>query len=115
MTLATLPQQFAAARAVRGAAGLARAYDERAWAAWRGEPGGTAFGDWLARWWQPDLAPPPGPPAALSPLGGGGRGLAWYDTDGAVVGVVPGVGGGYRVPVGTVPPLLPGRTIVDRG
>jgi hypothetical protein len=105
MTVATMPQHLGSCRAVRCAADLARAYDDRAAAAWRGEPGGAAFGDWLGRCWRPDAAAPPGPPAAVSPCGGGGRGLRWYDAGGAVVGVVPGVAGGYRVPVGAVPPV----------
>jgi hypothetical protein len=104
MALATLPQRFASIRAVRCAENLARVYDDRVAADWRGEPGAAAFGDWLARWWRADAVAPPGPPDAVSPHGGGGRGLVWFDTDGAVVGVVPGAPGGYRVPLGAVPP-----------
>jgi hypothetical protein len=100
------PELIASSGAIRCAADLARAYDDRVAAAWRGEPGGPAFGDRLAGWWRLALMPPPGPPAAVSPHGGGGRGLRWYDTRSSIVGVVPGMVGGDRVPVGAIPPVL---------
>jgi hypothetical protein len=83
---------------------LARACDDHRAACWRGETGWAAFGDWLVPFWRPDLGAPPGPPAAVSVLGGGGRGIAWYDADGAVLGVVIGLAGGYRVPADADPP-----------
>jgi hypothetical protein len=86
------------------AAALARACDDHLAACWRGEAGWAAFGDWLAPFWRPGLHAPPGPPAAVSVLGGGGRGIAWYDAGGAVLGVVPGLAGGYRVPADADPP-----------
>jgi hypothetical protein len=86
------------------AADLARAFDDHLAACWRGEVGWAAFGDWLVPFWRPDLGVPAGSPAAVSVLGGGGRGIAWYDADGVVLGIVLGLASGYLVPADADPP-----------
>jgi len=111
MPTPTTPLQATAARpspAASGAAGaLARAYDAHLAAWWRGEADPRPFAAWLAARWDPETAPPPGQPAALSPLGAGGRGIRWYEAEEAVLGVVPGLAGGYRVPRSEDPPPPP--------
>jgi hypothetical protein len=82
---------------VRCAADLAIAYDQQVAAYWRGEVNGKRDGAWLEGCWQPTLIVPPGPPLAISVYGGGGRGIAWYDTDLAVIGCVRGCAGGYWI------------------
>src|SRR5215216_1429765 len=76
---------------LRGARALARAYDVHVAACWRGEADGAAFGNWLGQCRCPEVVIPPGPPAAVSPHGAGGRGLAWYDVPGAILGSAVGV------------------------
>jgi hypothetical protein len=89
---------------LRGARDLARACDRHFAACWRGEADWAAFAAWLDAYRRPGVAAPPGPPAAVSPHGGGGRGIAWYDAPGAILGTMAGVGWGYRVPRGAAPP-----------
>ena len=45
-------------------------------------------------------------PDAISSHGGGGRGIHWYQTGSEVLGYVPGVRGGYRVPIDAIPRLV---------
>ncbi|MGH6959686.1 MAG: hypothetical protein ACREE7_04310, partial [Dongiaceae bacterium] len=61
----------------------------------------------LGAYWRPELPPAPeAAPDAVSPHGGGGRGIEWYQTDHDVLGYVPGRGGGYQVPVQEIPRIV---------
>ena len=84
---------------------LARSYDQAVAASWRGdEATRRAFAEWPAPFWRADGPPEPAePPAAVSFLGGGGRGIRWYRAGAAVVGYVPGREGCYRVPAAATP------------
>lgn len=89
------------------AAEIARAYDAYVSALWRGDADVAPFGVWLGACWRAGPAPmPAAPPAAISPCGGGGRGITWHDTPAAVLGCVPGADGRYVVPPEAVPPML---------
>ena len=71
---------------------------------WRGQPGLQVLEWSLARFWSPEL--PPVPPTlldAMSPHGAGGRGIRWYAAGKDVLGYVPGVRGGYRIPTSAIP------------
>jgi hypothetical protein len=83
----------------------ARRYREYVCAVWRGDRDAKVFGEWLMGFWRGEC-PFVGArePDAVSPHGGGGRGIQWHETRGAVGGHVPGVGGGYRVPIDASPP-----------
>ncbi len=70
----------------------ARRYREYVCAAWRGDRDAKVFGEWQMGFWREEC-PFVGP-----------RGIHWYETSGAVVGHVPGVHGGYRVPINVSPP-----------
>ena len=97
--LAPVPPAGQAARA------LARAYLRHVSALWRGDPAERALSTSLGMTWCPDLPPEPRRlPDAVSPHGAGGRGIRWFETGGAVLGYVPGVRGGYRVPLAAIPP-----------
>lgn len=66
-------------------------YDLHLAAVWRGEEPTGAFGNWLeARWYVSDLTEPLSGPTAVSLLGGGGKGIRWYEVDGALIGFVRG-------------------------
>jgi hypothetical protein len=87
---------------------LARAYDDVLAAACRGDDlPRQAFAAWLDPFWQ-DIAPPEPslPPAAVSRLGGGYRGIRWHETPAALLGYVPGSHGCYRIPLAAVAPSL---------
>ena len=73
---------------------------------------------WASACWRPALPPKPtSRPDVISPHGGGGRDIHWYQTDDEVLGYVPGAAGGYQVPVSSIPQLVrrthtpPGRTL----
>lgn len=86
---------------------LARAYDAYVSALWRGDADVASFSTWLAALWCADPVPLlAAPPAAISPCGGGGRGIQWHDTPTGVLGCVPGIEGCYAVPPNAVPPSL---------
>jgi hypothetical protein len=90
-----------------GASSLAVACLQWASACWRGERRATIFANQLSAYWCLQLPPQPvGIPDAISPHGGGGRGIHWYETGDEIRGYVPGVGGGYRVPIQAVPRLV---------
>ena len=76
-------------------------------ACWRGDTlapvFATLFGGMLASCTPPM---PAGRVDAISPHGGGGRGIHWYHTDEEILGYVPGAAGGYQVPVLAIPQLL---------
>ncbi len=80
---------------------LARLYDQYV-AAVRSDDQVTAgaFAAWLGTFWDVGTPEPRGEPAAVSLLGGVGRGIAWYDTGTHVVGYVRGWQrrGCYQVP-----------------
>ena len=65
---------------------------------WHGDPAASDFAEWLAEFWLPDLERPDGTPDARSALAADGRGIEWFERDGWVYGVVPGVDGGYLLP-----------------
>src|SRR5215213_4876581 len=76
-------------------------------ACWRGDTLAPVFATQLGACWRSELAPKPtGRPDAISPHGGGGRGIHWYHTDEEVLGYVPGAAGGYQVPVAAIPQLV---------
>ena len=69
---------------------LAVRFDLYLAACWRGDEC-EAFGDWLDARWCPEAPPEPAEgPAAVSVLGGAGRGIRWYERGGAIVGYVAG-------------------------
>src|SRR5215204_4911560 len=57
---------------------LARAYLQYASACWRGESLTSVFASRLGAFWRPELpSAPVAAPDAVSPHGGGGRGIGW--------------------------------------
>jgi hypothetical protein len=91
----------------KDACALALSYLRWASACWRGETLAAVFPTQLETYWRPALPPvPAGRADAISPHGGGGRGIHWYHTDEEVLGYVPGAAGGYRVPLGVIPQLV---------
>ncbi len=85
---------------------LARRFDCSVAAGWRGEDGAANFTDWLSQFRDDALSEPASVPIALSPLGGSGRGIRWYETADAVLGYVRGLEKPicYRVPKTARPP-----------
>jgi hypothetical protein len=82
---------------------LALGFLRYASACWRGEDAAAAFTAGLASFWRHAMPPTPAsPPDAVSPHGGGGRGICWYQRGGVVLGYVPGARGGYVVPAAAV-------------
>ena len=99
VTLRLLPSPSATGG--HAAQALARDYLRYASALWSGDAGGRAFGSWLDQFRCDQMPPAPlGAPDAVSPHGGGGRGIRWYETPTADLGYVPGTDTGYRVPTG---------------
>lgn len=93
---------------------LALLYDQYVAAARRGDQEIVdAFAGWLGGFWDAGPAEPATDPAAISLLGGVGRGVRWYETEDAVFGYVRGWRrrGCYRVPIAALAPhgqrLLP--------
>lgn len=82
---------------------LARLYDQYVAAVQRGdEETAQAFAEWLGAFWDDGPAEPTAAaPAAVSLLGGVGRGVRWYETDDRVFGYVRGWKrrGCYQVPI----------------
>jgi hypothetical protein len=86
---------------------LALGFLRYASACWRGETAAAAFTAVLASYWRHSMPPAPAsPPDAVSPHGGGGRGICWYQRADVVLGYVPGARGGYVVPAAAVARLL---------
>jgi hypothetical protein len=89
------------------ACALAQSYLRWASACWRGERIAPVFATQLAAYWYHELPTmPAGQADAISPHGGGGRGIHWYHTDQEVLGYVPGAAGGYQVPAAAIPQLV---------
>lgn len=91
----------------KDACALALSYLRWASACWKGDTLALEFATQLGAYWRP--APPPVPAGradAISPHGGGGRGIHWYHTDEDVVGYIPGAAGGYQVPIAAIPRLV---------
>lgn len=75
-------------------------------ARWRGDSGAAVLPLRLSAYWQPELRPAPlAEPDAFSPHGAAGRGIRWYQMGQEVLGYIPGVRGGFRIPVHAVPRL----------
>jgi hypothetical protein len=86
---------------------LAEGYLRYICASWRGDAGAPVFGIRLGAYWRPQLPPmPETAPDAVSPHGGGGRGIHWYQTGDEVLGYVPGRRAGYRVPLAAIARLV---------
>jgi hypothetical protein len=76
-------------------------------ACWRGDERAHRFAARLGAYWRPQLPHPPETvPHAFSPHGAGGHGIAWYQTDGEVLGYIPGCKAGYQVPREAVSSLV---------
>ena len=91
----------------KDACALALGYLRWASACWRGDRLAPVFATRLGAYWCPALPPKPaGRADAISPHGGGGRGIHWYHTDEEVLGYVPGAAGGYQVPIAVIPQLV---------
>ena len=74
-TTEMLPASGAAARA------LARCYLRYVSAVWRGDVTLAAFAAWLDAYWDREIPPVPASmPDAISPHGGGGHGICWFET-----------------------------------
>jgi hypothetical protein len=86
---------------------LALSYLRWASACWMGDTLAPVFATQLGACWRPALPPmPEGRADAISPHGGGGRGIHWYHTGEEVLGYVPGAAGGYQVPAAAIPQLV---------
>lgn len=82
-----------------GAEDLARAYLRYVSGCWCGNPEAERFGERLSTFFRGELpSEPVRSPDAVSPHGGGGRGIRWYQCGNEVRGYLPGVCGGYQVP-----------------
>ena len=91
----------------KDACALALSYLRWASSCWRGDTLAPVFATQLGEYWCPALPTMPARRAdAISPHGGGGRGIHWYHTDEEVLGYVPGAAGGYRVPLAAIPQLV---------
>jgi len=66
-------------------------------ALWQGDPAASAFAEWLAEFWDPELERPSGLADARGDYAAGGE-IAWFDRDGWVSGHITGQRGGYLVP-----------------
>ena len=94
---------------------LALAYLRSLSAAWRGDARAAVFPLRLSAYRRGELpAAPKTVPDAISPHGGAGRGMAWYQAGDDVLGNVPGSDGGYRVPISAVPRLVRCAPVGDR-
>jgi hypothetical protein len=103
ITITVVPRQRATDK---DACALALSYLRWASACWRGDTLAPVFATQLSAYWRPALPPKPtSRPDAISPHGGGGRGIHWHHTDEEVLGYVPGAAGGYQVPVAAIPQL----------
>ena len=86
---------------------LALGYLRYASARWRGDACASAFPLRLSAFWRSELPRVPMmAPDAISPHGGAGLGIAWYQTGNDVLGFVPGSRGGFQVPVSAIPRLV---------
>ena len=104
ITMTEVPRRPVTAK---DACGLALSYLRWASACWRGDTLAPVFATQLEACWRPALPPMPASrPDAISPHGGGGRGIHWYHTDEEVLGYVPGAASGYQVPVAAIPQLV---------
>jgi len=104
VTMTEVPRQLATER---DACALALSYLRWASACWRGDTLAPVFATQLGAYWRPALPRiPAGRADAISPHGGGGRGIHWYHTENEVLGYVPGAAGGYQVPVAAIPQLV---------
>jgi hypothetical protein len=104
ITITAVPRQPATEK---DACALALSYLRWASPFQQGDTLAPVFATQLEACWRPVLPPiPAGRADAISPHGGGGRGIHWYHTDEEVLGYVPGAAGGYQVPVAAIPQLV---------
>src|SRR5215204_4009342 len=104
ITITAVPRQPATEK---DACALALSYLRWASACWRGDTLAPVFATQLGAYGRPALPRiPAGRADAISPHGGGGRGIYWYHTEKEVLGYVPGATGGYQVPVAAIPQLV---------
>jgi hypothetical protein len=97
LTPEMLPASGSAARI------LARCYLRYVSALWRGDESAAAFAGWLDTFWQAEMpSASEAVPAAISPHGGAGHGICWFETRDEILGYVGGATGGYRLPLGAV-------------
>jgi hypothetical protein len=88
---------------------LARSYDQYVFARWRGEDEAVVpFATWLAGFWGEGPPEPATAPAAISVLGGAGRGIRWHEVEGNVLGYVRGWTGQacYQIPAAAAMPSV---------
>lgn len=82
---------------------VAQLYDRAVVDLWKGDGDlMRRVADWLGATWNDGPPEPATPPASVSPHGGGGRSIRWYDTETEVLGYVPGRTGCYRLPIETI-------------
>ena len=82
---------------------LARCYLRYVSALWRGDDSAAAFASWIDQFWSAVLPPvPDAMPDAISPHGGAGHGISWFETVGEIRGYIGAAPGGYRVPIGAL-------------
>lgn len=66
------------------------------------------FMEWVEGYWREDVPQEPtAPPVAVS--AGGWGVVRWHEGDGLIRGYVPGLSGGYEVPIDAAPPAVGGR------
>ena len=66
------------------------------------------FADWIDAFWTSDMpAAPADLPDAISPHGGAGHGISWFEGEAEILGYVNGLGTGYRVPLSAVTGATP--------
>ena|SRR5215216_1289631 len=88
---------------------LARRYLRAVSGAWLSGPERCVFDCGLSPYWRDDLPLRPARDAdAVSPHGGGGRGIHWYESAAALTGHIPGVKGGYVIPLPLAEPVTNG-------
>lgn len=107
---ASAPAPAGPATAPRGthARSLARCYLRYVSAVWRGDPSAARFAGWIDTFWTVDLPPVPAAmPDAISPHGGAGHGISWFERDNEILGYINGVGTGYRIPIADVAGATP--------
>lgn len=107
-SISDIPEPSADRDRVHNAArDLALGYQRFVSGCWRGDDPDQGFGERLTAYWRTSMpAEPREAPDAISPHGGGGKGIRWFLWADEVLGFVPGARGGYRIPRGAVVPMV---------